>query len=115
MRSSLQGAQSASSDYRSPSIKIFRYAIDQVVRANGIGILVGCAGVFVLFHNLIGKPISATLWGNDLDPYIITWTVEWVYHTVFERLAPLDVWNANSYFPYINSLAFSDSLFSLQL
>src|SRR5262249_18354465 len=80
-----------------------------------VGLLVGTAGGVLLFRNLNGKPIVTTPVGNDYDPRFIIWTIDWVYHTIFERLAPFDVWNANSYFPYPNSLAFSDSLLSAQL
>ncbi len=80
-----------------------------------IGLLVALAGVAILFHDLAGKPIPLTVWGSDLDPRIIIWTVEWGYHTIFERMSPLDVWNANVFFPYANSLAFLDSMLTAQL
>jgi hypothetical protein len=85
-----------------------------IERANGVGILVGLIGIVILFHDLAGKPVAATLWGDDTDPNLIVWTLEWVYHTIFIWLTPLDVWNANSYFPHLKSLAYSDSLLSAQ-
>jgi len=86
-----------------------------IERINGVGLFVGLVGVAILFHGLTGKPIAATLWGNDADPNLMVWTVEWVYHAVFVWLTPFDLWNANSYFPHLTSLAYSDSLLSAQL
>lgn len=88
---------------------------DLLARRFSVGLIVGFAGVALLFHDLVSKPLTTTLWGNDLDPHLIVWTVEWGYHTAFERWAPLEVWDANSYFPYLHSLAFSDSLLLAQL
>lgn len=83
--------------------------------AGAVGALVGVIGVAVLFRGLPGQPVSATLWGSDFDPHLMVWTVEWVYHALFERLTPLDVWNANSFYPHLQTLAYADSLFSVQL
>jgi hypothetical protein len=92
-----------------------RSTLIAIERANGVGIFVGLTGIAILFHDLAGKPIAATLWGNDMDPNLIVWTLEWVYHAIFVWLTPFDVWNANSYFPHLTSLAYSDSLLSAQL
>ena len=92
-----------------------RRTLIAIERINGVGMFMGLVGIALLFHGLAGKPVAATLWGNNFDPNLILWTVEWVYHTVFVRLMPLDLWNANSYFPHLKSLAYSDSLLSAQL
>jgi hypothetical protein len=90
-------------------------ALVVIERINGVGIFVGLVGVAILFHGLAGRPVAATLWGNDLDPNLIVWTVEWVYHSIFVWATPFDLWNANSYYPHLKSLAYSDSMLSAQL
>ncbi len=104
---------------RAPGRGVIMVGAGRVLRARGkdcgVGLVVGLAGTVLLFHNLAGRSIPTTLWGNDLDPNLTVWIVEWGYHTIFQRLAPFDFWNANSYFPHPDSLAFSDSMLSAQL
>lgn len=47
--------------------------------------------------------------GKDLgDPLLQTWQVAWIGHAVLH--APLDLWQANTFWPYRDTLAFSDAL-----
>ena len=41
--------------------------------------------------------------------------MNWGYHILFEEFSPRNFWNANSFFPNANSLAYSDSMLGLQL
>ncbi len=47
--------------------------------------------------------------GKDLgDPLLQTWQVAWIGHALLE--SPLDLWQANTFWPYTDTLAFSDAL-----
>jgi hypothetical protein len=47
--------------------------------------------------------------GKDLgDPLLQAWQVAWIGHAL--REAPLDLWQANTFWPYDDTLAFSDAL-----
>jgi hypothetical protein len=47
--------------------------------------------------------------GKDLgDPLLQTWQVAWIGHALLH--SPLDLWQANTFWPYDDTLAFSDSL-----
>lgn len=47
------------------------------------------------------------------DELLITWILNWNIHAFFSN--PLNIFNANIYYPYLNSLAFSDSFFTSAL
>ena len=40
------------------------------------------------------------------DSYLVSWIINWVNHAIFTN--PLNLFNAPIYFPYSNSLAFSE-------
>ena len=47
--------------------------------------------------------------GKDLgDPLLQAWQVAWIGHALLE--SPLDLWQANTFWPYADTLAFSDAL-----
>ena len=47
--------------------------------------------------------------GKDLgDPLLQAWQVAWIGHALLH--APLDLWQANTFWPYDDTLAFSDVL-----
>jgi hypothetical protein len=47
--------------------------------------------------------------GKDLgDPLLETWQVAWIGHALVH--SPLDLWQANTFWPYKDTLAFSDAL-----
>jgi hypothetical protein len=47
--------------------------------------------------------------GKDLgDPLLETWQVAWIGHALLET--PLDLWQANTFWPFKDTLAFSDAL-----
>ena len=47
--------------------------------------------------------------GKDLgDPLLQAWQVSWIGHALLER--PLDLWQANTFWPNVDTLAFSDAL-----
>jgi hypothetical protein len=80
-----------------------------------LGLFVGVIGLLILFRCLIQDASEKVLWGNDFDPNLITWIVEWGYHSLFEKFSWASFWNANQFFPHENSLAYSDSIISAQL
>jgi hypothetical protein len=79
------------------------------------GFCVGIFGIFLLFHNLIGIDISNSIWADNFDPMLLKWIIEWGYHSLFILNDPANFFNANSFFPHANSLAYSDALLSAQL
>ena len=47
--------------------------------------------------------------GKDLgDPLFQTWQIAWIGHALIDQ--PLDLWQANTFWPYDDTLAFSDAL-----
>jgi hypothetical protein len=80
-----------------------------------IGLSIGGIGSFVQFFPLFYKGSATHLWANDLDPLLIHWIVSWGYHILFEQFDFTNFWNANSFFPEMYSLAFSDSMLSAQI
>src|ERR1700741_312510 len=47
--------------------------------------------------------------GKDLgDPLLETWQIAWIGHALVH--SPLDLWQANTFWPYRDTLAFSDAL-----
>lgn len=47
--------------------------------------------------------------GKDLgDPLLQAWQVSWIGHALLER--PVDLWQANTFWPNVDTLAFSDAL-----
>lgn len=79
------------------------------------GFIVGVLGSALLFKDwLVVGGSDRFLWANDLDPGLMNWIASWGYHILFERADPLNFWNANSFYPNTLSLAYSDSLLTLQ-
>ncbi len=80
------------------------------------GALIGLFGAALLFREWwLSGTRNASLWANDFDPKLIYWIVNWGYHILFEQRDWANFWNANSFYPNIATLAYSDSLLSLQL
>src|SRR5450759_384042 len=79
------------------------------------GILVGVLGVCILFRKLFIVSPEQILWADNFDSKLIYWIVNWGYHILFEARQPLNFWNANSFFPESQTLAYSDSILSIQL
>jgi len=79
------------------------------------GLLVAFIGVAILFKNFLLALPSSVLWADQLDSKLIYWIVNWGYHILFQVKQPGMFWNANSFYPQPYSLAYSDSLLSLQL
>ncbi|MBX7143368.1 MAG: hypothetical protein K1X79_02870 [Oligoflexia bacterium] len=80
-----------------------------------IALIVGVLGTALLFHSLLGQPFSSTLWADNYDARLLSWIAEWGYQVIVVRGSPLDFWNAPSFYPHTGTLAYSDSLLSLQL
>jgi hypothetical protein len=57
-------------------------------------------------------PLAIDLWtdvGKDLgDPLLQAWQVAWIGHALVSN--PLDLWQANTFWPLEDALAFSDAL-----
>jgi hypothetical protein len=79
------------------------------------GLLVGFIGVTILFKNFLAALPSSVLWADQVDSKLIYWIVNWGYHILFQVKQPGMFWNANSFYPEQYSLAYSDSMLSLQL
>ena len=79
------------------------------------GLLIGLLGSLLLFYNLIFKESSSSIWADDFDPILLKWVFEWGYHSLFVLNEPSNFFNANSFYPHANSLAYSDSLLSAQV
>lgn len=56
-----------------------------------------------------------SLWADDFDTRLIYWIVNWGYHIIFEMGQPLSFWDANSFFPHVETLAYSDSFLGIQI
>jgi len=90
---------SHSRDPRSGPATIAREAF--VAAFAGIALAIGMAWPLVLH---LGSDI-----GKDLgDPLLQAWQVSWIGHALLER--PLDLWQANTFWPNRDTLAFSDAL-----
>ena len=77
--------------------------------------MVGVFGTTILFKDLILNRTYESLWATHLDSRLIYWITNWGYHILFEEFNPGNFWNANSFYPHLNTLAYSDSLLSLQI
>lgn len=89
--------------------------LHRIVRPGFVGAVVCIFGCGLLFRGLILAGLESNLWGNDFDPHLIVWIVEWGYHKLFVSPDWLNFWNANQFFPHKGSLAFSDSMLSAQM
>lgn len=78
------------------------------------GSLIGLGGALVLFRSLFGASSQWVLWSGTGDSRLIYWIVSWGYHILIERRDPINFWNANQFHPNPLSLAYSDSMLSLQ-
>ena len=70
------------------------------------------AGTGVVLAVLMSWPLALHLGseiGKDLgDPLLQAWQVAWIGHALLT--SPLDLWQANTFWPYHDTLAFSDAL-----
>jgi len=92
-----------------------RLADQEILLSGCAGVMTGLAGALILFKDLIlaGKP--DVLWADGFDSRLIYWIVNWGYHILFEQREPFSFWNANSFYPNMMTLAYSDSLLGMQL
>ena len=73
-------------------------------------------GLFLLFHQLIfSLPNRSIILSDSFDTSLIYWIANWGYHIVFEAGNPAAFFNANSFYPQQNTLAYSDSLLGMQV
>ncbi len=80
-----------------------------------IGLLSGMLGAVFLFRSLFAAPSINVFWSGNFDPNLIYWIMEWGYHILFEKWDWWEFWNANQFFPWEGSLAFSESFISAQI
>ena len=78
-----------------------------------IGIFIGILGSIILFRGILFEP-EKYLWASDFDTRLITWILEWGYHVLVEINDFSKLWDANSFYPHTNSLAYSDSMIGAQ-
>lgn len=89
-------------------------AIKHTLKNQFLGVGIGLLGLMLLFRSFIRNP-GDLIWGNEFDPNLMVWIMEWGFHILIERGSPLEFWNSNQFYPVLGSLAFSDSLLSAQL
>lgn len=80
-----------------------------------VGIACGVFGLLILFRGLIDVKLSSSLWADGFDPNLIYWILEWGHHSLFQSGSLSNFWNANQFFPHLNSLAYSDSFLTAQI
>ncbi len=78
------------------------------------GLTAGLLGVLALFHSLLGKEVSQTLWADNYDARLLHWIAGWGYKAIVEFRSLRAFWDAPSFYPHAQSLAFSDSLLTAQ-
>lgn len=78
-------------------------------------LFVSLVGLIILFKDLLFSPNKKVLWISDFDTKLIYWIVSWGYHALAEKGNFGGFWNANAFYPFKNTLAYSDSLLSIQL
>jgi hypothetical protein len=77
--------------------------------------LLGVVAVLVWFRNLLGVDPERFLWADNFDPYLLRWTAEWGYLALGEARSWSLFWNAPIFYPHTDTLAYSDSLLTLQV
>lgn len=82
------------------------------LQRHSVGLVVGLLGTLLLFSGLLPRDWERTLWGGKFDTNLLYWNFQWAYHVLFERWDWLHFFDANSFYPHKNSLAFADSLLS---
>lgn len=81
-----------------------------------IGALIfGSACAALWFRNLLTVSPNDYLWADSFDPNFLRWTAEWGYYALGQRHSWTLFWNAQIFYPHPNTLAYSDSLLTLQL
>lgn len=88
----------------------------RLFRSHGIlGAIIGLLGSLIFFRNYLLAPGWQWLVADDFDSRLLTWIFEWGYHSLFILGKPLSFFQANSFYPHSESLAYSDSLLSAQI
>ena len=68
--------------------------------------------LFIAVTIVIAYPLSvhpaSTSFGSDPDVHTFTWTLAWDVHALTDR--PLHIFDANIFYPYDHTLAFSENL-----
>jgi hypothetical protein len=78
------------------------------------GGVVAVVGVALLFKEILAALPNPVAWADKTDSPLIYWIVNWGYHILFEMKQPLSFWDANSFYPHKMTLAYSDSILSIQ-
>lgn len=78
------------------------------------GALVGVVIAIQLFWQILNRDLSNTLWSKSLDSTLIYWILSWGHHALTE-LEFSEFFNANTYYPNTQTLAYSDSLLAAQI
>jgi len=77
-----------------------------------VGLFVGLLGTLLLFRGVFfGQEL---VWADDFDSGLSFWILEWGYKVLFLEGSPSEFWNANSFYPHLNTLAYSDSFLGAQ-
>lgn len=78
-------------------------------------LLMAGVGAALMFRALFGVDLEHTLWGDDFDPNLLRWIAEWGYYALGQRYSLDLFWQGQAFYPHANSLAYSDSLITLQI
>ena len=81
----------------------------------GLAAALGVLAVALLFRPLLSVNPEQFLWADDFDSRLLRWTAEWGYFALGRKFSWSLFWNAQSFYPHANTLAYSDCLLTLQL
>ncbi|MEX1158171.1 MAG: hypothetical protein WEC79_04505, partial [Thermomicrobiales bacterium] len=89
---------------------------DRPPQPDGIGRHLPALAIFVVVTLLLTWPLASRMddtfisWG---DPVFQSWTIAWDWHAL--RTDPLGIFDSNVFYPWGNTLAYSDHLFGQTL
>lgn len=85
-----------------------------VVQICGLA-MIGTLAVLLGFRELLFVDPETHLWADDFDPQFLRWTAEWGYQALTEMCSWESFWNPPIFYPHKGTLAYSDSLLTLQI
>ncbi len=80
-----------------------------------LGLLVGVPAALLLYRSLLTAGVGEHLWGDNFDSKLTYWIFQWGHHILAEKWDWLNFWNANSFYPHAETLAYSESFIGYQL
>lgn len=89
--------------------------LSRVIARTWPGALVGVIGCAVVFRAVLGSWRPPVFWADEFDARLVLWIAEWGFHALVESGDWRGFFDANSFYPHARTLAYSESLLSLQL